>query len=101
MIMRWIAAVVAFVVVTVVGIAVIGNFSDTGAGASNSWALVTTIALVAAFAAYAVVEYLQTGGFGSIARQFDTRTIVLMPLAIAFNIILGQAVGAALKIPIY
>jgi energy-coupling factor transport system substrate-specific component len=101
MIMRWIAAVVAFVVVTVVGIAFIGNFSDTGTGAGNSWALVTTVALVAAFAAYALTEYLQTGGFGSIARQFDTRTIVLMPLAIAFNIILGQAVGAALKIPIY
>ena len=103
MIMRWIAAVVAFVVVTVVGIAVIGNFSDTGAGAINSWALVTTIAPcgLVAFAAYAAVEYLQTGGFASISRQFDTRTIVLMPLAIAFNIILGQAVGAALKIPIY
>jgi hypothetical protein len=99
MIMRWIAAVVAFVVVTVVGIAFIGNFSAEGA--NNSWALVAAIALLAAFAAYAVVEYLQTGAFASIARQFDTRTVVLMPLAIAFNIILGQAVGAALKIPIY
>lgn len=99
MIMRWIGALVAFLVVSVAGIAFIGNFSADGA--SNSWALVATIALVAAFAAYAVVEYLQTGAFASIARQFDTRTVVLMPLAIAFNIILGQAVGSALKIPIY
>ena len=36
-----------------------------------------------------------------IARQFDTRTIVLMPIAIAINIILGQTVAAALKLPIY
>jgi hypothetical protein len=36
-----------------------------------------------------------------INRQFDTRTIVLMPIAIAINIVLGQTVAAALKIPIY
>ena len=33
--------------------------------------------------------------------QFDTRTIVLMPIAIAINIVLGQTVAAALKIPVY
>jgi hypothetical protein len=33
--------------------------------------------------------------------QFDTRTIVLIPIAIAINIVLGQTVAAALKIPIY
>lgn len=36
-----------------------------------------------------------------VMRQFDTRTIVLIPIAIAINIVLGQTVGAALKIPIY
>jgi len=36
-----------------------------------------------------------------VTRQFDTRTIVLMPIAMAINIILGQTVAAALKIPIY
>ena len=36
-----------------------------------------------------------------ITRQFDTRTIVLIPIAIAINIILGQTVSAALKVPIY
>jgi hypothetical protein len=33
--------------------------------------------------------------------QFDTRTIVLMPIAMAINIVLGQTVAAALKIPVY
>ncbi len=36
-----------------------------------------------------------------IRGQFDTRTIVLMPIAIAINIVLGQTVAAALKIPVY
>ncbi|MGH2357232.1 MAG: hypothetical protein ACRDGJ_04375 [Candidatus Limnocylindria bacterium] len=99
MLMRWIVAVVAFGVVAFLGIAVIGDFSE--AGAANSWALVAALGLLAGFAAYAGVEYAQTGGVASIARQFDTRTIVLIPLAIAINIILGQAVAAALKIPIY
>jgi energy-coupling factor transport system substrate-specific component len=36
-----------------------------------------------------------------VRRQFDTRTIVLMPIAIAVNIVLGQTVAAVLKIPIY
>ncbi|HEX2141030.1 MAG TPA: hypothetical protein VHK28_01975, partial [Candidatus Limnocylindria bacterium] len=56
---------------------------------------------VAAFVAYAVTEYAQTGALSSISRQFDTRTIVLMPIAIAINIILGATVANALKIPIY
>ncbi len=33
--------------------------------------------------------------------RFDTRTIVLMPIAIAINIVLGQTVAAVLKVPIY
>lgn len=33
--------------------------------------------------------------------RFDTRTIVLIPIAIAINIVLGQTVGNALKIPVY
>src|SRR5919106_1179520 len=99
MVLRWLAAAAAFVIVAFVGIGVVGNFSAEQAG--NTWALVAAIGLVAAFVAYAAVELVQTGGIASIARQFDTRTIVLMPLAIAINIILGQAVAAALKIPIY
>jgi hypothetical protein len=36
-----------------------------------------------------------------VARQFTTRVIVLMPVAIAINIVLGASVQQALKLPIY
>jgi len=104
---RLAGALAAFVVVTVIGVLAIGTFEppDPNLGYSiagaNSFALVLAVALIAAFVIYAFLEYQQTGRFDSISRQFDTRTVVLMPVAIAFNIILGQAVGAALKIPIY
>jgi hypothetical protein len=95
---RWIAALVAFLAVALGGI-LLGDFS--GQAAANSWALIAAIALVVGFAVYAGVEYAQTGGFASIGRQFDVRTLALMPIAIAINIILGAAVANALKIPIY
>jgi hypothetical protein len=105
---RWIAALVAFLVVAFVGLVGFGNF-ETGVDAGNffdtegadSFALIGAIAGVVAFIAYAAVEYAQTRGFASIASQFDTRTVVLMPIAIAINIILGATVANALKIPIY
>jgi energy-coupling factor transport system substrate-specific component len=97
--LRYLAALVVFVGIAYVGIAYVWHFSAEEA--TRSWAILTAVALGAAFAAYAAVEYWQTGAFASISRQFDTRTIVLMPIAIALNIVLGQAVGAALKIPIY
>lgn len=97
--LRWTAALIAFVVVAFVGIGLVGDFSEEGA--AGTWALVAALGLVAAFLAYAAVEYRQTGGIGSISSQFDTRTIALMPVAIAINIILGAAVANALKIPIY
>jgi hypothetical protein len=93
------AAVVAFLVVMYIGLGMIGNFSLEAA--TGSWALVGAIGLVVAIVAYAAVELLQTGGIESLAGQFDTRTVVLMPLAIAVNIIVGAAVANALKIPIY
>ena len=99
MTIRWIAALAGFAAVAFIGIVVVGDFSAEEAG--NSWALVAALALAAAFLVYAAVEYAQTGGFSSIASQFDLRTLVLMPIAIAINIILGAAVASALKIPIY
>ena len=108
---RWLwigGAIVAFVVATIIGVLALGTFGEapdpdlgysiTGA---NSYALILAIAFLVALVAYAALEWAQTRKLESIARQFDTRTLVLMPVAIAFNIILGQAVGAALKIPIY
>jgi hypothetical protein len=108
MLVRWIVALVAFLVVAIVGIVGFGNFA-TGVDpdnffdteGANSFALILAIALVVAFVAYAITEYAQTRSFASIASQFDTRTIVLMPVAIAINIILGATVANALKIPIY
>jgi hypothetical protein len=108
MVVRWIAALVAFLVVAFIGVVAFGNFT-TGIDeevffdieGANSFALIFAIALAAAFVVYAAVEYLQTRAITSISSQFDTRTIVLMPVAIAINIVLGAAVANALKIPIY
>lgn len=100
--------IAAVVIATAVSILAVGQFGTgldpvTGinqAGA-NLFALILAIALVIGFVVYAAVEYLQTGSFASISAQFDTRTIVLMPVAIALNVVLGQAVAAVLKVPIY
>jgi len=67
----------------------------------NVLALIVAVALLVGFVAYAAIEFLQTRRLDSITRQFDTRTIVLIPIAIAINIVLGQTVGTALKIPLY
>ena len=108
MVVRWIAALAAFVAVIAIGAITIGNFgtgidpdSFFDTEGADSFALIGAIALVIGFVVYAAVEYAQTGGLASIGRQFDTRTIVLMPIAVAINIILGATVANALKIPIY
>src|SRR5204863_1404412 len=89
---KWVRVLAAFIVgaaTLVIGLAAAGNLDttanpDTGLVAgSNSFMLVLALALLLGFIAYAVVEYAQTRRLDSIARQFDTRTIVLMPIAIA------------------
>ena len=97
---RFAAAAVVFAAVAYLGVAVFGSFADEPAAVA-SWALVAAIGLILGFATYAIVEFAQTGRIDSVARQFDTRTLVLMPLAISINVVLGAAVGNALKIPIY
>jgi energy-coupling factor transport system substrate-specific component len=104
---RALVALVAFVVVVVVGINLAGHIDltpDATSGVPVGFNTVVTIlatGLVVALVAYLATEYAQTGRFASITSQFDTRTIVLIPIAIAINIILGQTVAAALKIPVY
>jgi large-conductance mechanosensitive channel len=98
--LRYLAALAAFVVVMLIGI-VIANFAAGDEQAVAAWALIAAVGLIAAVVAFAAVEYAQTGAVASISSQFGTRTIVLMPLAIAINIILGAAVANALRIPIY
>jgi len=105
----WIRVLIAAVVtiaVAVIGLAVANldlavdpeTFLVAGA---NLIALIVAVALLVGFIVYAVLEFVQTRRLDSITRQFDTRTIVLIPIAIAINIVLGQTVGTALKIPLY
>jgi energy-coupling factor transport system substrate-specific component len=104
---RSLVGIIAFFVVLVIGVVVAGAIDttvDENTGlivGRNTLIVVFGIAVLAGFIAYAVVEYAQTGRLESISSQFDTRTIVLIPIAIAINIILGQTVSAALKVPIY
>ena len=110
MLVRWIAALVTFAVVTAGGIAVAGGIPESGEAdpitfafqqVADVLALILGLALLAAIAVYLLLERVQTGANASITTQFTTRTLILMPVAIALNIILGQTVAAALKIPIY
>jgi len=100
-------AVVVGAVTLVVGMAAFGSFDTTVdpktglVAGSNAFMFVLAVALLLAFIAYAVVEFATTRRLDSITSQFDTRTIVLIPIAIAINIVLGQTVGNALKIPLY
>jgi hypothetical protein len=95
---RLIGAAVAFVAVAVGGIVALNFGADS---ATASWVYLTLAAFLVALVVYGLIEYMQTRRLTSITSQFDTRTIVLIPIAVAFNIILGQTVGAALKIPVY
>jgi energy-coupling factor transport system substrate-specific component len=107
---KWLRVVVAVVVgavTLIVGLAAFGSFDTTAdpntglVAGSNAFMFVLALALLLAFLAYAIVEFATTRRLDSITSQFDTRTIVLMPIAIAINIVLGQTVGNALKIPLY
>ena len=110
MLVRWIAALVTFVVVASAGVALAGGVPSRGEAdpvtfafqqVADVLALILGLALLAAIAVYLLVELMQTGTVASVTTQFTTRTLILMPVAIALNIILGQTVAAALKIPIY
>lgn len=104
--LRVIVGSAAAVVALVVGLLVVGTFDTTAdengiAASARTLAALGLAAVVIGVIAYGIVEWLQTRRLDSIARQFGTRTIVLMPFAIAMNIVLGQTVAYALKLPIY
>ncbi len=107
--LRVAAGAVAFVIATAVGIVAFGQFSNgevdpnTGAipTAANSFALILAVAMLVGAAVTFALEKIQTGRLDSLSRQFTLRVVALMPIAIAINIVLGQTVAAALKIPIY
>ena len=108
--MRVAAGLVAFAVATYVGIIAFGDFGDANAvdpttfantKAANSWALILTVAMVIGAIVTFGLELIQTGRLASLAGQFGTRTYLLMAVGIGVNVILGQTVASALKIPIY
>jgi len=104
---RAIVGLVAFFAVLLIGLNVSGALDATPdpttglIAAQGTIIVILVIALLAALIGYAGTEYLQTKRLESITSQFSTRVIVLIPIAIAINIILGQTVSAALKVPIY
>jgi hypothetical protein len=104
--LRVVVGVAAAAVVLLVGLVALGTFDTTPdpdgiAAGARPLTLLGLVAVTVGVIAYASVEWLQTRRLDSIARQFGTRTIVLLPFAIAMNIVLGQTVAYALKLPIY
>jgi hypothetical protein len=100
-----VVAAIAGGLTVAVGLAVVGfdaapNETGVAAGAYR-FTFVLVAGVLVAIVAYGAVEWLQTRRLDSITGQFTTRTIVLMPVAIAINIVLGQTVGTALKLPVY
>jgi energy-coupling factor transport system substrate-specific component len=67
----------------------------------DSFALILAVSMLVGVVVFFALEYLQTGQLASVAGQFGTRTLVLMPAAIAINIVLGATVANAIKLPIY
>jgi hypothetical protein len=106
---RWLIGGLVFLAATAIGILAVDQVSDgtfdpnTGAvmTAANSFALILAIAMLLGSGTAFAMEWFQTGRLASVSGQFTRRVIVLMPVAIAINIVLGQTVAAALKIPIY
>lgn len=105
--LRVVIGILAFFVVLVVGLVATGSIDATPDPTTglpvgrNALIGLLGLAVLLGIVAYAATEFAQTRRLESITRQFDTRTIVLIPIAIAINIVLGQTVAAALKVPIY
>jgi len=105
-ILRVACGVAVAAVALVIGLVAVGTFdnrldADGIAAGARTLTVLALAAAVAGVLAYALVELVQTGRIDSIARQFGTRTLVLLPIAIGLNVVLGQTVASALKLPIY
>jgi hypothetical protein len=90
--LRVLGGLLGFAIPAAAGIAIYG---------SDALGATLVVSFVIAVAAYLAVEYLQTGRLESVSSQFTTRTIVLMPIAIAINIAIGALVQQGLKLPVY
>lgn len=105
---RFAIAFLVFLALAGLGLVAFGNFRtgiDPGSYFSsvsaNSFALILAVSMMIGVVVFFALEYLQTRQLASLAGQFGTRTIVLMPAAIAINIVLGATVANAIKLPIY
>ena len=111
MVVRWIAALVAFLVVACIGIVAAGNFatgiepsrsSSTSEGADSFALILRDRRCVVAFVVYAVVEYLQTGSLRVDLRASSTRARSCSCRSRSRSTSSSaQTVASALKIPIY
>ena len=85
-----------FAFIGIVGLGLLGGLEFEAA--LDTFAVVMIVAIPAGIAAYALIEYAQTRRLDSIRRQFDTRTLVLMPVAMAMlggsGVIIGPVIGA-------
>lgn len=105
---RFAIAFIVFLAAAAVGLSAFGEFgsgidpdSYFSSVSADSFALILAVAMLLGIVAFFALEYLQTGALASVSGQFGTRTLVLMPVAIAINIVLGAAVANAIKLPIY
>jgi len=105
---RFAIAFIVFLAAAAVGLAAFGEFgsgidpdSYFSSVSADSFALILAVALLVGLVTFFALEWAQTGRLTSVAGQFGTRTIVLIPAAIAINIVLGATVANAIKLPIY
>ncbi len=105
---RFAIAFVIFLVAAGLGILAFGDFNSGidpdsyfSSVSVDSFALILAASMLIGVVVFFALEYLQTGQLASLAGQFGTRTLVLMPAAIAINIVLGATVANAIKLPIY
>jgi energy-coupling factor transport system substrate-specific component len=99
-----------FAAAAILGIVIAGGIPEAGEpdpvffafqAVANVLALILAVAVIVGVVAYLAVEYASTRRLETLSRQFTTRTLVLIPFAIALNILMGQTVFAVLKLPIY
>jgi len=105
---RFAIAFVIFLVAAGLGILAFGDFNSGidpdsyfSSVSVDSFALILAASMLIGVVVFFALEYLQTGQLASLVGQFGTRTLVLMPAAIAINIVLGATVANAIKLPIY
>ena len=92
--LRVLGGLAVFALIALVGLAALGGLEFDEA--LDTFTLVMVVAIPAGVRAYAGVEYAQTRRMDSVTRVVATRTLVLMPVAMALHIVVGTVVASAL-----